>query len=476
MGDDFGGGGDFGDFGNGGDDGGDGAFDDQFEDDGGDDQDDDDEGDDDPGDDDDQDDDDQDNGDDQDDDDDDDDDQDDGANGDDGDGDDGNGDDDVNDQFASEDDLPPVDDDVFSSAEDFPNAEAADFVDDTGGWSAEDYQTSAQNLFGDHPYFGDTLTQQKIDEGFQPYQDAGFTQGFDQLAPGASETVELFERDGRLVAFGVLSQAALALLMARYTGIDWNNMDVAVPEKGDRVDPQPLPPALANIAEKDAVDLRKYCTPIGDQGQTSRCSAFAWTHATEMSRNILTPDSKDASTRLSPNFTMLEFQRMQGDERGYQYAYQGGDGTVGGPDPGRVLTEHGTCRQELWPDDRPAPLQREPQLEADAERYRLEAVPLPIALDDVKKVLSSGCPVHVSMNTGAGFSDVGRDGRFDAAEAPSGRHGRHAMLIVGYTGNFFTLKNSWGTDWGDQGYCYVPKNVLAASDPDFVAVLLKKQN
>jgi Papain family cysteine protease len=93
----------------------------------------------------------------------------------------------------------------------------------------------------------------------------------------------------------------------------------------------------------------------------------------------------------------------------------------------------------------------------------------------VKKVLSAGCPVHVSMNTGAAFSGVGRDGVFNAAEGPSGRHGRHAMLIVGYVGNFFTLKNSWGTDWGDQGFCYIPKNVLAASDPEFVAVLVKKQ-
>lgn len=468
---DFGDFGDGGDFGNGGDGGDDGGFDDQDDqnddqgDDGGDNGDSDDQGDDDQGD------------------------PDDGGDGngdnqgddqgdDNGDGNGGNGDDQDNldDMFASEDDLPPVDDDVFATAEDFPNAEAADFEDDTGGWSAEDYQTSAENLFGDHPFFGDTLTQQKIDEGFQPYEDTAFDRGFDQIVPGASDTVQLFERDGRLTAFGVLSQAALALLMARYTGIDWGNVDVAVPQKGEPAEPQPLPPAFANIAEQDAVDLRKYCTPIGDQGQTSRCSAFAWTHATEMSRNILQPDSTDAATRLSPNFTMLEFQRMQGDERGYQYAYEGGDGTVSGPDPGQVLAENGTCRQELWPDDRSSPLKSENQLEADAERYRLEAVPLPIAVDDVKKVLSAGCPVHVSMNTGTAFSDVGRDGRFNAAEAPSGRHGRHAMLIVGYAGNFFTLKNSWGTGWGDQGYCYVPKNVLAASDPEFIAVLLKKAN
>ncbi len=79
--------------------------------------------------------------------------------------------------FASSDDLPPVDDDVFASAADFPNADASDFDDDTGDWSAADYQQSAQNLFGDHPFFGDTLAQQKIDEGFQPYQDTALRSG-----------------------------------------------------------------------------------------------------------------------------------------------------------------------------------------------------------------------------------------------------------------------------------------------------------
>jgi len=297
MGDDFGDGGDFGDFGNGGDDGGgyDDQYDDQGDDQGSDDQGDDEQGDDEqPPDDD-------------------------GGNGDNNNGGDGdNNGDNLDDMFASEDDLPPVDDDVFQSASDFPNADASDFEDDSGDWSAADYQESAQNLFGDHPYFGDTLIQQKTDEGYQHYEDAGFDRNFDQVAPGASDTVQLFERDGRLFAFGLLSQVALELLMARYTGIDWTGVDVAVPPKGDPVPPQPLPPAFASLAEKDAVDLRKYCTPIGDQGQTGRCSAFAWTHATEMSQNILNPDA--AAVRLSHNFTMIEIQRMQGDASDYENA------------------------------------------------------------------------------------------------------------------------------------------------------------
>jgi len=72
------------------------------------------------------------------------------------------------------------------------------------------------------------------------------------------------------------------------------------------------------------------------------------------------------------------------------------------------------------------------------------------------------------------FARVGRDGLFAAAERPSGQHGRHAMLIVGYVGNYFILKNSWGADWGDQGYCYVPKKVLADSEPQLVTLALSK--
>jgi hypothetical protein len=378
--------------------------------------------------------------------------------------------DDVNDSFSDPNDLVELDDDTALSASDFPNASEDDFQDDDGSWTESDYDESAKNLFGDHQYFGDTQQTQLAAQGYQPFADPGFMQGLNQVVPGSADTINLYQQDGRLHAFGFIEAAALSLLMARYTGIDFSNMDVSVPQKGDIAPPQPLPPAFASVEPKDAVDLRKFASPIGDQGQTSRCSAFAWTHATELVTNIKT----GSAPRLSPSFTMLEFQRMQGDAKDYQYAYKGGDGTTGGPDPGRLLTEQGTCRQELWPDSSEVPVTSERVLTADAGKHVLPATPLPISLEDARKVLSAGCPVHVSMNTGGAFSDIGRDGMFNAAEAPSGQHGRHAMLMVGYTGNFYIIKNSWGTDWGDNGYCYVPKKVLEASDPELIAVLVKK--
>lgn len=378
--------------------------------------------------------------------------------------------DEVNQSFSDPDDLVELDDDTAPSADDFPNATEEDFQEDDGSWTENDYQESAKNLFGDHEFFGDTQATKLASQGYQEFADPGFMGGLNQVVPGSADTLNLYERDGQLHAFGFIEAAALQLLMARYTGVDFSNVDVSVPQKGDIAPPQPLPPAFAAVEPKDVVDLRKFATPIGDQGQTSRCSAFAWTHATE----LVTNQKTGSAPRLSPSFTMLEFQRMQGDAKDYQYAYSGGDGTTGGPDPGRLLTEQGTCRQELWPDSSEVPVTSERVLTADAGKHTLPATPLPISLEDARKVLSAGCPVHISMNTGQAFSDIGRDGMFNAAEAPSGQHGRHAMLMVGYTGNFYIIKNSWGTDWGDNGYCYVPKKVLEASDPELIAVLVKK--
>ena len=34
--------------------------------------------------------------------------------------------------------------------------------------------------------------------------------------------------------------------------------------------------------------------------------------------------------------------------------------------------------------------------------------------------------------------------------------GGHAMALVGYTKNAFIIRNSWGNNWGENGYCYYP--------------------
>lgn len=43
-------------------------------------------------------------------------------------------------------------------------------------------------------------------------------------------------------------------------------------------------------------------------------------------------------------------------------------------------------------------------------------------------------------------------GVFDDTNCSTGQY--HAMLIVGYTANYWIVKNSWSQDFGDQGYVY----------------------
>jgi Papain family cysteine protease len=379
-------------------------------------------------------------------------------------------DDDDDDSDEEEDETVAVDDDVFGSAEDYENAEEGDFEADEGDWSEDDYEASAERLFGDSEVFGETVEDQLTSEGFSLAEDADLDATIAGIFPGASSSVSFFEKDGRLFPVGFVPAQFIEAIAERFPEADLSLLRTTVTNRVKPVKPGKLPAVIANVEPKDTVDLRKYCSPVGDQGQTSRCAAFAWTHALEMANSIRGNDA----ARLSPSYTMLQFQKMQGDAGDYEYAYSGGDGTIGGVKPGQVLIESGTCKQELWPDTETAPTTEDQLLARDAKGHKLSAKLVPVKLGDLRTVLSAGCPVQLAMNTGDTFSSIGRDGIFHSAEAPKGQHGCHAMLIVGYIGNFYIVKNSWGTAWGDKGYCYIPRNVLAASDPELIAIMLGK--
>lgn len=79
----------------------------------------------------------------------------------------------------------------------------------------------------------------------------------------------------------------------------------------------------------------------------------------------------------------------------------------------------------------------------------------------IKKVLAEGYPVlvsHTLYDSFHGAKDVWRT--LPAEATASDRHGSHAMVIVGYDddkhGGAFRYLNSWGPDWGDGGFIWVP--------------------
>ncbi len=75
----------------------------------------------------------------------------------------------------------------------------------------------------------------------------------------------------------------------------------------------------------------------------------------------------------------------------------------------------------------------------------------------VKKSLSEKKPVIIGMICPPSFNQV--NGVWIPVEEPLDSYGGHAMCVVGYDdtkfGGAFEVQNSWGTEWGNNGYAWI---------------------
>jgi cathepsin K len=90
----------------------------------------------------------------------------------------------------------------------------------------------------------------------------------------------------------------------------------------------------------------------------------------------------------------------------------------------------------------------------------------------IKSLLFKKIPVVIGMKIDDDFKEAKKNSdsvyiysKFNSAR-PFGRHG---MLIVGYDDrlNAFKVINSWGTSWGNKGYCYVKYDFFDLMTEDF---------
>lgn len=112
--------------------------------------------------------------------------------------------------------------------------------------------------------------------------------------------------------------------------------------------------------------------------------------------------------------------------------------------------------------------------------------------DQMKASLAAGVPIEIGFTVYDSFgSGVALDGIAQLPEKGERTRGGHAVLIVGYTNDlkavhsygtklklpsfakkiseWFIVRNSWGTAWGDNGYFYMPSTYL--TNPDLSADL-----
>ena len=218
--------------------------------------------------------------------------------------------------------------------------------------------------------------------------------------------------------------------------------------QADRFQTEDLPPR---------VDLRPHLTQVENQSEVSSCTANAMAGAYEYLAKRALGEAGDVS-RLFIYYNAREY-----------------DGGVTG-DTGctiaaaiQVLQELGACNELTWAYDE-ARINHRPLPDAYDEALNFlieEAHEIEIDLDAMKHCLAEGFPFAFGLTLFASFDRAGKRGLVPMPdpEGEDGReeHGDHAMLCVGYSdqSQAFIVRNSWGEEWGDRGYCYIPYDYLA---------------
>lgn len=221
----------------------------------------------------------------------------------------------------------------------------------------------------------------------------------------------------------------------------------------------------------DSVDLRPYFSSVRDQGALGSCATFATVAMYEaMMNRFAAPGTPRAD--LSERFVFYYSNVEKGKSEGGSNFF----------DQLAVLGTRGVCREELFGYSTEG-LDREPPQEAidDAAGHRvLSALQIPLhdsgdRLECLRQnhrlftsALSQGFPVGISL---AIYDSFGKNGPYinrpDSSDQASGEPGHHAMVLVGYSeaDKFYIVRNSWGKDFGDNGYAYI--SAAYVDDPEY---------
>lgn len=237
----------------------------------------------------------------------------------------------------------------------------------------------------------------------------------------------------------------------------------------------PIPPAKTQafqptVEPPSRVDLRKFCSPVEDQSQSNSCCANAAVGAYEylcVREAAATGDTPGDVSRLFVYYVgRLRDKQLWNDKTPIA---DEGITLTGAID---ALTMKGACLAESWPFDLDNINSKPPENTFDeAMSYKISSSKqIPTDVESMKACLAEGYPIIFGLKLTKAFFSGGNNGYIQTPnpdDPKSAEHGLHAMLIVGYSEKTqtFIVRNSWGEDWADKGYCYLPYDY--AANPDF---------
>ena len=224
----------------------------------------------------------------------------------------------------------------------------------------------------------------------------------------------------------------------------------------DKPDDRDYSYVMSNRGQQDVVDLRPFCTPVESQGSLGSCTGQAIAGAIELLNN-----RNRKPTDVSRLFIYYYERAMLGTINYDSGAYIR-DGI-------KVTNKQGAPLERLWPynirefKNKPNVLAITDGLKRKVSRYERVS-----NHDGCLDAINNGFPVVIGFMVYQSFMSqaVARTGMMTYPNIRRERLlGGHAVLLVGYdkAKQHYIVRNSWGTNWGDKGYFYMPFKVVQDS-------------
>ena len=210
---------------------------------------------------------------------------------------------------------------------------------------------------------------------------------------------------------------------------------------------------------RPVVDLRNWASPVEDQSELGSCTSNALAGAYELMTRRLSPaDYADVSRLfIYYNIRLIE-GTVQADAGGYLR-----DGI-------KALKQYGVCTEALWPyvidkfDDKPTDACYE-----DARKRIITSYAKVLDNNAMIAALNDNKPVVFGTDIYKAFDRIsGKDTIVPMPREDDYSLGEHAMCLVGYDllRKLFLVRNSFGVNWGDQGYAWIPFEYMDAYGND----------
>jgi len=221
-----------------------------------------------------------------------------------------------------------------------------------------------------------------------------------------------------------------------------------------------------------SVDLRRWCTPVEDQGELGSCTANAGAGMVEYYERRAFGKHIDAS-RLFLYKATRHLAELQGDSGAFIRSTMG------------ALVLFGVPPEKYWPyTDKTPEFDKEPNAfcYSFAENYKgikyfrhdSSGLSAKETLDSVRRSLVASVPAMFGFTVYSSIDQAGRTGKIPFPTSNERVVGGHAIVAIGYddkleirnsdgdvsTRGALLIRNSWGESWGDGGYGWLPYDYL----------------